>query len=93
MVSADKDKTREQIRDEIITLGEKFWAEFDTLTANAEFESTKYPGLRGKQLEYDGKTANVSMGVIPGLTMEMHKDFRDNMVANKYYKLLSDEQT
>ena len=70
-------------------MAENFWTNFDTLPALAEFSSELYPGLKAKQIDWEGKTANISIGVIPGLTQEIHKDFRDNITDR--IKLLSDE--
>ena len=84
-------KTREEVREELIALGEKLWSEFDTLTATAEWESEKYPGLKAKQIDWEGRICTVTMGVIPGLTHEKHKEFRDGIVEKT--PLLSKETT
>ena len=89
MVSAAAPKTRDEIRDDIITHCQAFFDGFDGITATTEYNSTKIEGLRVKQFEENGLIVTVAMGKMPGMTLEMHKDFRDNLPEKS--KLLSPE--
>ena len=82
MVSADTlaGKTKAEVRDVIMPIAEEQVGKFDSFT-DEEYKATKYDlvGHRGK---YGEAPLAVTKGFAKGLTLDMHKAFREDIGTN-----------
>ena len=91
MVSADtlSGKTKTEIRDTILPIVQEQIDKFDSLTED-EYKATKYD-LVGRKGKYQDVAMVVTKGFAKGLTLELHKKFRED--PGSYIKQLNSEIT
>ena len=82
MVSANySNKSRDEIRDEIVAEVKGLWDQWDSLPVSAgEYKSEKCE-FEAKCIDKDGLTCVLSRGKFPGMTLEKHKEFRKQVTA------------
>ena len=72
---------RDQIRDELCVFAQQHIDSWDSY-ADKEFRSSEFGfDFVSRQTEHEGNTLTVSKASVPGLTVEMHANFRENLVT------------
>ena len=74
---------REQIKNELVALAQEQIGNWDNY-ADREFRSSEY-GFEfvSRQTDYQGATLTVSKATVPGLTLDKHREFRENFAARQ----------
>ena len=75
--------TRDQIRDQLTALAEQQLARWDEF-ADKEFTSNELGfDYTSRQGDYNGHIITLARASIPGLTLEQHRTFRDNLAEKQ----------
>ena len=81
MVQAAGANNREQIKAELHAMAQEYIGNWDNY-ADREFTSNEYGfDFASRQTDLNGCTLTVAKASIPGFTLDMHKNFRDNIVT------------
>lgn len=70
---------RDQIRNELIAFAQSYIDNWDQY-GDKEFQSSEYGfDFVSRQTEYNGNILTIAKASVPGFTLEMHRNFRDNI--------------
>ena len=82
---------REQIKNELIALAQEQINNWDNY-ADRQFQSNEYGfEFTSRQTDYNGLTMTISKAEVPNLTLEKHRQFRENFAERA--KNLDDKLT